>query len=88
MESPRLNNVIQDVDDLADNMDILEEQVKALANPFLTKGDVNVLIDEYIRLEDNILEGIEYWGHNTKSADAQDEIVKLIDTFNNLGCDF
>lgn len=60
MESPRLNNVIQDVDDLADNMDILEEQVKALANPFLTKGDVNVLIDEYIRLEDNILEGIEY----------------------------
>ena len=60
MESPRLKNVIQDVDDLADSMDILEEQVKALANPFLTKGDVNVLIDEHIQLEDNILEGIEY----------------------------
>ena len=85
MESPRLNTVIQDTEDLADKIDILEDQVKALGNPFLTKGDVNVLIDEYIRLEDNILEGIQNCGKNSKTADDQDEIIKLIDTFNDLG---
>ena len=53
-----LKSFIDDVDDLTDQMDIWEECVEALKRSWDQTGMVTILLSEYIKLEDNILDGL------------------------------
>ena len=54
----RLASFIDDVEDLSDVIDVWEEWVQALERSWDSKGMVTILLNEYIKLEENIIEGL------------------------------
>ena len=85
---PNAAKKINDAEDLEDTLDVMETIVDQLKQDITNKMDLEVAMNQYINLEDQIIDGIRVCIENAKKRDVQEQIITLVENFNTFGANY
>ncbi|OMJ77147.1 hypothetical protein SteCoe_23329 [Stentor coeruleus] len=83
-----LDTQIADVDDLEDRLLVMDSVVDQLKYPNISKAQIEILMNQYVILEDSILSGLQVLALAAETAMLQQQITDCAEKFNQLGSDY
>ncbi|CAG9320110.1 unnamed protein product [Blepharisma stoltei] len=86
--SDTMETQIGDIDDLEDRLIVLESIVDQLKVPNIIRAELEVLLNQYIALEDSIINGLHQLARKAEDLTSQNLIGEATSKFNELGSDY
>lgn len=83
-----LETQIGDIDDLEDRLIVLEGVVDQLKVSGTIRAELEVLLNQYIALEDSIINGLHQLARKAEDLESQLQITQATSKFNELGSDY
>ncbi|CAG9312045.1 unnamed protein product [Blepharisma stoltei] len=83
-----LETQIGDADDLEDRLSVMESVVEQMKATFITRAQLEVLLNQYIILEDSILLGLQSLAKTAEDPSVQQQITACAEKFNEYGSDY
>ena len=87
-ETETMETQITDVEDLEDRIIVLESVVEELNSPVISKAQLEISLNQYVILEDSVLNGLQNLAKSAESPLSQQKLTGCIAKFNTLGADF
>lgn len=83
-----LETQIEDADDLEDRLSVMESVVEQMKTPFVTRAQLEVLLNQYIILEDSVLLGLQALAKTAEDLAVQQQITDCAEKFNEYCSDY